>query len=261
VPELDERERREHSADEATEVAAHGDVRDREREREVEDDERHRLPREGARRDVLEDEQRAHDPEDRARGADRHGERPREQQRTRRAREPGDEVHEQEAPGAEGLLHDRAEPVEGQHVERDVQDPRVEEHRGDEAVPVAVQVDRRPDQGTVLEDLPARGVEARALVDGDEVDEHVDRHERDGRGRVETGDRALRLSNGARLGGGHAGSVARLHGGVLRALDPDRREVHALLADRAPALRARDERLAVGVPIAAGNRGGCHRDG
>jgi len=37
VPELDERERREHSADEATEVAAHGDVRDREREREQAD--------------------------------------------------------------------------------------------------------------------------------------------------------------------------------------------------------------------------------
>ena len=65
----------------------------------------------------------------------------------------------------------------------------------------------------------------------------------------------------ARLGCRDARAPGRLHRGVLGALDPDGREVHALLADRSAALRARHERLAVGMPIAAGNRGGGHWDG
>ena len=240
-------------------MAADGDVRDRERQREVEHDERHRLAGERARGHVLEDEQRAHDPEDRARGADRDSERAGQQERAGRAGEPRDEVHEEEAPGAERLLDDRPEPVEREHVERDVQHARVEEHRGDEPVPLAVQVDRRPDQRTVLEDLPARRVQAGALVDRDEVDEDVHRDERDRRRRLEAGHRPTRLAHGARLlRRAHARLLDR---GVVGALDPDRPEVHAFLADRTAALRARDERLAVGMPIAAGNRVGGHGDG
>ena len=88
VAEVHQRERREDPADEAAEVAADGDVRDREREREVEDDQADRLARERAGREVLEHEQRAHDPEDRSRGADRDGERAAEHERAGRAGEP-----------------------------------------------------------------------------------------------------------------------------------------------------------------------------
>jgi len=175
VAELDEGEGREHASDEAAEMAADRDVRDRERQREVEHDERHRLARERPGRDVLEHEQRSHDPEDRPGRPDRHCERAREQQCPRGAREPRDEVHEEEPPRAERLLDDRPEPVEREHVERDVQHARVEEHRGDEAVPLAVHVDRRADQRPVLEDLAAGRVETCALGDRDEVDEDVHR--------------------------------------------------------------------------------------
>jgi hypothetical protein len=113
-----------------------------------------------------------------------------------------------------------SEPVEREHVERDVQHAGVEEHRGDEAVPLAVQVDRRSDQRAVLEDLPARRVQTCALVDRDEVDEDVHRDEGDRGRRLEAGHRASCLPHGSRL---LRGADARLlDRGVLGALDPDR---------------------------------------
>ena len=59
-------------------------------------------------------------------------------ERSGRAGESRDEVDEQEARRAERLLDDRAQPVEREHVEREVEDAPVEEHRRDEPVPVAV---------------------------------------------------------------------------------------------------------------------------
>ena len=69
---------------------------------------------------------------------------------------PGDEVEREEAPAPERLLDDAAEPVEREHVEGEVEQARVEEHRRHEPVPLAVEVDRGADERAVEEQLPAR---------------------------------------------------------------------------------------------------------
>ena len=131
-----ERERGEDAADQAADVAADGDARDREREREVDHDQRHRVAAEPAGRLPLEDHHRAEDAEDRAGGAD--GDALRLDERAGRAREPGDEVEGEEAGAAEVLLDRRAEPPQREHVEADVDEVRVQEHRRDQPPPVAV---------------------------------------------------------------------------------------------------------------------------
>ena len=90
-------------AGEAAEVAADGDVRDHEREHEVDDDQAERLPAENAAPLRLEDERSAEDPEDRAGRADGDGVRA-EEQRAGRAGEPRDEVEREEAATADRLL-------------------------------------------------------------------------------------------------------------------------------------------------------------
>ena len=84
--------------------------------------------------------------------------------------EPGDEVDEEESRRAECLLDDRAEPVERQHVEQQVEDAAVEEHRTHESPPVAVR-DRRTLQSPLAEELPAGKVDPTALSRRDDVDE------------------------------------------------------------------------------------------
>src|SRR5439155_22645573 len=132
-----EGERREDAADQAADVAAPGDARYGEADREVDDDERHRLPGEPPRRLPLENEERAEDPEDGAGGAHWHRRRSLDE-RTRRAGETGDEVEAEVARTAEVLLDGPADHPEREHVERDVDDARVQECRGDEAPPVAL---------------------------------------------------------------------------------------------------------------------------
>ena len=232
-------------------MAAPRDVRDNEREREVDHDEPERRAGERPRGPVFEDEECAEDPVDRARRTDRHGERPAEQERTGRAGDAGDEVDQQEAPGAERALDDRAAPVEDDHVQRDVEQARVQEHRGDESIPLVLRVDLRPDERAFREQLAAGLADAAAaLVDGDQVHEHVERDQSHGRRSLEPRDRRPRMAGRLHraLRRPARGADARMVG----ALDPDRRERHALLADRSPALRARDERLAARVPVAVG---------
>ena len=118
-------------------------------------DEPERRPGERSRGPVLEDEQCAEDPVDRAGRADRHRERAAEQERAGRAGDAGDEVDEQEAPRAERPLDDRAAPVEDEHVQGDVEQARVQEHRGDEPVPLVLRVDLRADERALLEQLAA----------------------------------------------------------------------------------------------------------
>ena len=86
-----EREGGDDAADQAAEVAADRDARDGEADRQVDHDQGQVVPRERARRLVLEDQPGAEQAEDRARGADRDGVRVRDQ-RAGRARQAGDEV-------------------------------------------------------------------------------------------------------------------------------------------------------------------------
>ena len=81
-------------------------------------------------------ERRRHQPEDPARGAD--GELVRvEQQGPERAAEHRDDVDADEARGPDRRLEQGAEDVEGEHVEPEVDEPGVQERRGDEPVRLA----------------------------------------------------------------------------------------------------------------------------
>ena len=214
--------------------------------REVDEDQDHRLPHQRSGREVLEDQEGADQAEDRARGADRDGEGRAEPERAGRAGEARDEVDEQEARRPERLLDDRAEPVEGEHVEGEVEQAAVQEHRRHEAPPVAVR-DGGSLERPVREELPAGEIDPAALRRRDHVDDDVDRdqhHRRRGRDGARPTPHALDRAGGRRLD--------RADVRVIRAADPDRREGHAVLADRAAALRARDERLAVRMAVAMG---------
>src|SRR5204862_8294538 len=96
APPTRECERREDAPDQAADVAAPRDPREREAEDQVDRDQRHRLTREPAGRLVLDDQQRAEDSEDRPRRADGGGER-RLQQSAGGAGEAGGEVQAEEA--------------------------------------------------------------------------------------------------------------------------------------------------------------------
>ena len=86
---------------------------------------------------ALEHERGAEDAEDRARGAD--GDRVRAQeQRPGRAGEPRDEVEREEAPAADRLLDRRADDPETNMFIPEVDQARVEEGSGDQAVPLAL---------------------------------------------------------------------------------------------------------------------------
>ena len=119
------------------------------------------------------------------------------EQRAGRAGEARDEVDEQEPRRAERLLDDGAEPVERQHVEREVEEARVEEHRRHEPVPVARPRRPRRRARQLVEQLAARRADAGALVDRDEVDEDVERDEADRRRHLEPRDGSARVLRGA----------------------------------------------------------------
>ena len=126
------------------------------------------------------------------------------QQRAGGSGEAGDEVEPDVARASEVLLDRRADPPERVHVEADVEQGAVQEHRGDEPLPVSVR-DRRPvEQRADVESLdctrPARVVEPAALHGGDEVDRDVDPDQRLRDGRCVVAERdARRAAHRARL--------------------------------------------------------------
>ena len=152
--ELREDEGAERSADQAADVAADRDAREREAQDEVDHDQRERGAAEHEVALPLENERGAEDPEDRARGADGRAVR-RVDERPGRTREPGDDVHQQEAPAPERLLDRRAYEPEEVHVEADVQQARVQERARDQPPPVAVG-NRRPVEKPLVEERAAR---------------------------------------------------------------------------------------------------------
>src|ERR1700730_18105438 len=96
-------------------------------------------------------------------------------------------------------------------------------------------------QGSVVEDVASIAVEPGAVRELGQVDADVERDER------------ARYVRAAEPG---QGSTRRTHAGaagVLRAADPDRRDGHAVGADRPTALGAREAGLPVGVPVASGH--------
>ena len=209
----------------------------------------------------VERDERAEHAEHGARGADR-GDVDLGHERVggRAGRQPGQEVHEREPDPPELVLHHRAEDPERVHVEEEVQQPGVQEHRADEAPGLA---ERDPHDLGVRDGEEPHG---RAHLDQDEgvrpieqgprtpLDhlEHVDGGDRDeqhgrDRGGLGVGDRDPA-----------AGALAELLACLLDtggAVVADRRRPHAVGADRTPAPRAVHPRLDVGMPVARLDRG------
>src|SRR5437764_493019 len=171
--EVREDQRAEDPADQAADVPADRDPRDREAEDQVDQDEAERRAAEHVAALPLHDDGDAEDPEQRTGGADRWRKR-REDERAGRARESRDQVNEQEAAAADRVLDRRADEPEEVHVERDVEDVRVQEGARDQPPPVAVR-DRRPVENPLGEELAAGRVDAGALRRRDHVDHDVDR--------------------------------------------------------------------------------------
>ena len=122
---------------------------------------------------VLDDQERAEDPEDRARCAD--GDRGRSgHQRPRSARKPGDDVEREIAKMSDVALDRHAEPADREHVQADVKDVCVEERGGQQAPPVALR-DSRSEEHPLRKELAAGRVDPCALRDGDQVDHDVER--------------------------------------------------------------------------------------
>ena len=225
-------------------MAADRDVEAREQEREQQVDE-DRRPEAGLHRvdaaRAQEHDARAHQPEHRARRADRVAVRAREQDRAERAGQQRREVDRAEAPLAEARLEQLPEDVEQVHVEADVEEAeralRVQEAAGEQPPQLAVGdagagliEDGRPEDAVEV----GRGAAARAEEQQDvDPDQHV------GQDRV-----AVQRRHRA-----HRRLVAR----ALRAAHADRRRGHAVGADGPPAVRARDARLAVRVAVARGH--------
>src|SRR5579884_4282439 len=243
-----ERERDEDAADQAADVPADGDVRDREGQDEVDHDPRHRGARKAAGGLPFDDQEGAEDAEDRTRRTERDGKR-RQQQRSRGAREAGDEIEREVARTAEVVLDRPADHPERPHVETDVNDVRVQEGGRDQPPPPAVRHVRRVEPKLLVE-RAARAVDAVSLRGADQVDRDVDRDQHPRCERV--GRTARRPAHDPRR------SHPPPRPGVFRAAQPHRRRRHAFRADRAAALRAREPGLPVGAPIAGGQTGLGH---
>ena len=170
-----------------------------------------------------------------------------EEQRTRRAGEPGNDVERQEASPPDRLLDRDADDPEHEHVHPEVDEAAVQERRSDQTPPLAVGEpagERRADvEGAFLEERARDPVESRALREVEEEDEDVDRDQR------LRDERAAALVGGPADARGHARG-ALSHSRVVGAADPDWREDHAVRADAAAALGARDAGLAVRMPVA-----------
>src|SRR3954451_8257607 len=141
-------ERAENAADQPADVAADRDVAAarvvREADSEVDHDERDRIPAEelsGGR--PFDHGHRAEDAEDRPRRSYRDAFV--RVERTCRSREPAHDVQAEETRTPEVLLDGRPEPPEGEHVEPDVDQVRVQEGRREQAPPVALR-HRRPEE-------------------------------------------------------------------------------------------------------------------
>jgi hypothetical protein len=222
-------------------VSADRDSGHREREHQVEHDDAECTAAEDVRALSLEHDGSAQDAEDRAGGSDRDARRC-EEQGSGRAGEARDEVEQEVAAASDCQLNGRAEPPESEHVEGKVNRPVVEKRRGEEPPPVP-RGDRRAVESAFGEDPIAGPVDVSPRRQLEQVDTDVHGDEDLG------DDRAASLVAGAADTLFHACRPLRLSG-VVGAADADRREDHAVRADRAAAFRARDHRLPVGVAVA-----------
>ena len=229
------------AADQTAYVAADRDAGQYEAQGEVDHDQPHRAAAEHVGTLALENESGTKNPEDRAGGAngDRVG---RKNECTRRTGEARDEIDEQEPRAAEVLLDRRADPVEEEHVEAEVDGTVVQERGRDQPPPVAV-CNQRAEQRSLLEDLAADPVDVSSRCELEQEDPDVDPNQRPCHEPNAAG--AREPANSAR----HPRDTLRLPR-VLGAALADRRRRHALGADRSATFGARDVRLSVGVPVA-----------
>ena len=201
---------------------------------------------------VLDDQQRAEDPEDRARRADGDPGRRRDQ-RAGRAGEARDDVERQVAEDVRGSARRaRRASTSASMFSADVKQVRVQERGRDQPPPVAVR-DGRPEEHPLREELAAGAVDPASLRDGDQVDEDVQRRS------APTSRTAARLRDSERIERRRRSRAARAParrdvGCALRRVvgtaGADGRHPQAFGADRPLALRAREARLAVGMAVA-----------
>ena len=211
----------------------------------------------------LEDQHCAEDPEDRARGAE-YRRRRRLEERYGGTGEARYEVQADVPRGAEVLLDHPPDHEQRVHVEADVEEALVQEHRRHEPIPATMRHVRPEEHHLVVErarPVDARSclVEAAALAGSDEIDHDVQRDERVGDRRAARRERDTRCAPHLRWLDARRGT-ARTDARVIRAADADRAEVRAVGADRPIAFRAREPRLAVGMPVAVTGLDRRHRN-
>ncbi len=188
------------------------------------------------------DERRRHEAEDRARRSHR-GLVGVQQQGAERAREERDEVDGDEAGRADRGLEQRAEDEQREHVERDVDDPGVEEASRDDPPPVTIRHRGRVEP-RVVDHAAARSLKRSCAAPAHQLGD--ERGDVDGDQRV-CGGRRSRLQT--RADATNLRALAR----ALRAPHADGGDRHAVGADRAPAVRAGHVRRATGMAIALGH--------
>ena len=227
-------ERSDRSADQPADVPTDRDVRDRERDQQVQTDPDAETALHQVEAAVPRHHRgRPHQPEDRARGA--HGEAVgRQQQGPEGAAQERHEVDQPEAPLPERGLDQRAEDPEREHVREQVEGPGVEEAGSDEA-PVLAVGDRGLRDPAIVGERAAVGPRASAEQRAD-ADDHVDPDQ-------DVGEHRLARQRAHRS---HLGALAR----ALGAAHSDGRGRHAVRADRPLAVGAAHARLALRVAVA-----------
>src|SRR5262249_38961878 len=127
--------------DQPADMAAPGDVRDHERQTEVDRYQDRRLAGQAAGRLPLDDHHRAEDTEDRTRRPENRSRRQLEES-SRGTGESRDEVEPDVPRRSKVLLDAPPDRPQDVHVEADVEQVLMEEHRGDEPIPTPMRHER-----------------------------------------------------------------------------------------------------------------------
>ena len=237
---MEQQQARDATRDEPAEVTADRDARHRERVEQVHDDQGpdaggHRVAAPGPQSE----EGRGHQPEHRPRRARGEREGVQEECSDRAAEDAGHVQQDEPARAEKGLQH-TTEQVQGEHVEREVGETEVGEATGEDAPPLAVEVDRRCVQPEVGLHGARRGERAgRHRGDDEHGEVGADQHHR--------GDRAIRTerpTDPPLLRSGRRGVPDALH-----AVAPDRRLTQTGRTRRLAASAAVPAGLPVGVAV------------
>src|SRR5450759_4022592 len=235
----------------AAEMCAVVDSRQREAEHQVDPDQHEDLPSIGAD-PASEHKVRREQPKDRTGRATRADVDRTEQVRRGSSAQAGQQVQRDEAHPAECGLHLHTEQVERVHVEADVHQPEVQEHRGEQAV-IRTGGNRCRNHGQVVGDRRRPAAHQPGTAgDGEDEDGRVGGDQQHGHGSRPSGDLPAK-----RRPGRPDRPLTRAH--AVRTLEADGGVAHAVRADRPVAPGAAHPSLLARMPVAGGDVGaGCH---